>query len=86
MPCGAINDLAEVFADPQVRERGMVHRWQHPLTDAAAAGGQPDQAVGHAGAHRRPPPLLGQHTDEVLRGVLGWSEARIASCSSKEVI
>jgi hypothetical protein len=31
VPCGAINNLAEVFADPQVRERGMVHQWEHPL-------------------------------------------------------
>jgi crotonobetainyl-CoA:carnitine CoA-transferase CaiB-like acyl-CoA transferase len=31
VPCGAINSIGEVFADPQVRERGMVHQWEHPL-------------------------------------------------------
>src|SRR5690606_11352021 len=34
VPCGPINDLAEVFADPHVQHRGMVHTWHHPLADA----------------------------------------------------
>ena len=50
VPCGPINDLAEVFADPQVRERGMTVTVPHPHTDALRTGGQPDEAVGHAGA------------------------------------
>ena len=52
VPCGAINNLAEVFADPQVSERGMVTAWQHPLAAGLAPGGQPDEAERDAGAQR----------------------------------
>jgi crotonobetainyl-CoA:carnitine CoA-transferase CaiB-like acyl-CoA transferase len=41
VPCGAINNLAEVFADPQVRERGMVHQWEHPLAGPLPLVGSP---------------------------------------------
>ena len=50
MPCGPINDLAEVFADPQVQARGMTVEMPHPLAGTVAPGRQPDEAVGDAGA------------------------------------
>jgi crotonobetainyl-CoA:carnitine CoA-transferase CaiB-like acyl-CoA transferase len=86
VPCGAINNLAEVFADPQVRERGMVHEWQHPLAGALNLVGSPIKLSGTPVRSDLPPPLLGQHTQQVLAEVLGWDEERIAALRAQEVI
>lgn len=90
VPCGAINNLAEVFADPQVRQRGMVNDWQHPLRDdlrlvasPIKLGATPVRTPQTGG---RPPPLLGQHTEEVLRNVLNYSEARLTQLKNDKVI
>jgi crotonobetainyl-CoA:carnitine CoA-transferase CaiB-like acyl-CoA transferase len=86
VPCGAINNLAEVFADPQVRERGMVHQWQHPLAGPLDLVGSPLKLSGTPVRTDLPPPLLGQHTQEVLAGVLGWDDERIAQLQAQGVI
>jgi glutaryl-CoA transferase len=69
VPCGPINDLAEVFADPQVRARGMTMRAPHPLDDDLELVASPLRLSATPPVLRRPPPLLGQHTDEVLAEV-----------------
>ena len=66
VPCGPINDLADVFADPQVRERGMTVSLAHPHSDALELVASPMKLSATPVQLRRPPPLLGQHTDEVL--------------------
>jgi len=66
VPCGPINDLAEVFADPQVRARGMTVTMPHPHSDALELVASPMKLSATPVQLRRPPPLLGQHTDEVL--------------------
>ncbi|MBX3599598.1 MAG: CoA transferase [Rubrivivax sp.] len=66
VPCGPINDLADVFADPQVRARGMTVAMAHPHTDALELVASPMKLSATPVQLRRPPPLLGQHTDEVL--------------------
>jgi crotonobetainyl-CoA:carnitine CoA-transferase CaiB-like acyl-CoA transferase len=66
VPCGPINDLNEVFADPQVRHRGMVMDVPHPHTDTLRLVGSPIRLSATPVSLRHPPPLLGQHTDEVL--------------------
>jgi crotonobetainyl-CoA:carnitine CoA-transferase CaiB-like acyl-CoA transferase len=66
VPCGPINDLAEVFADPQVRERNMTTVMTHPLTDRLELVASPLKLSATPVQLRRPPPLLGEHTDEVL--------------------
>ncbi|MBK0391101.1 CaiB/BaiF CoA transferase family protein [Ramlibacter algicola] len=86
VPCGAINSLAEVFADPHVRERGMVTRWEHPLGGEVDLVSSPLKLSATPVRQDLPPPLLGQHTDDVLRGVLGWDAARIGELRQKEVI
>jgi crotonobetainyl-CoA:carnitine CoA-transferase CaiB-like acyl-CoA transferase len=86
VPCGAINNLAEVFADPQVRERGMVHEWQHPLAGSVNLVASPLKLGGTPVRTDLPPPLLGQHTEQVLREVLGLADERIAALRAKEVI
>jgi crotonobetainyl-CoA:carnitine CoA-transferase CaiB-like acyl-CoA transferase len=86
VPCGAINNLAEVFADPQVRERGMVHQWQHPLAGALNLVASPLKLSGTPVRTDIAPPLLGQHTQEVLAEVLGWDAERLAALRAQEVI
>jgi len=69
VPCGPINDLADVFADPQVIAREMTATMAHPHTDALELVASPMKLSATPVQLRRPPPLLGQHTDEVLREV-----------------
>ena len=66
VPCGAINNLAEVFADPQLRAREMALPVAHPLSDALHLVASPMKLSVTPVQLRRAPPLLGQHTDEVL--------------------
>jgi crotonobetainyl-CoA:carnitine CoA-transferase CaiB-like acyl-CoA transferase len=66
VPCGPINDLGEVFADPQVAARGMTVELPHPHADALRLVASPIKLSATPVSARRPPPLLGQHTDEVL--------------------
>jgi crotonobetainyl-CoA:carnitine CoA-transferase CaiB-like acyl-CoA transferase len=86
VPCGAINNLAEVFADPQVRERGMVHAWEHPLAGTVNLVGSPLKLSGTPVRTDRAPPLLGQHTQEVLAEVLGWDADRVDALRAREVL
>jgi crotonobetainyl-CoA:carnitine CoA-transferase CaiB-like acyl-CoA transferase len=86
VPCGAINNIGEVFADPHVRERGMVHAWEHPLAGDLDLVASPIKLGGTPVRTDLPPPLLGQHTEQVLGELLGWDEARIAALRKQEVI
>lgn len=66
VPCGAINNLQEVFDDPQVLAREMIVPMRHPLTDALRLVASPMKLSATPVSYRQAPPLLGQHTDEVL--------------------
>jgi crotonobetainyl-CoA:carnitine CoA-transferase CaiB-like acyl-CoA transferase len=77
VPAGPINNLAEVFADPQVQERAMVTHWEHPSQKDLRLVSSPIKLSETPVQQQRPPPLLGQHTDEVLRDLLGLDEAQI---------
>ena len=90
VPCGAINNLAEVFADPQIDARGMVTHWQHPHQSDLRLVSSPIKlsATPVLSAHSggRPPPLLGQHTGEVLSSVLNYPHARLTELKDNKVI
>ncbi|MCU0762280.1 MAG: CoA transferase [Hydrogenophaga sp.] len=86
VPCGPINNLAEVFADPQVQARGMVHRWQHPMTDALDLVASPIKLSATPVRTDLAPPLLGQHTDEVLQQWIGAPEEQRAAWRAQGVI
>jgi crotonobetainyl-CoA:carnitine CoA-transferase CaiB-like acyl-CoA transferase len=66
IPCGPINNYAEVFADPQVTAREMVVDVEHPVLGAMKALGSPLKLSGTPVNPRRRAPLLGEHTDTVL--------------------
>ena len=85
VPCGPINDLSEVFADPQVQARGMTVAVPHPLTDELRLVASPMKFSKTPVQYRRPPPLLGEHTDEVLRE-LGLTLDEVASLRSSGVV
>ena len=86
VPCGAINNLAEVFADPQVQERGMVHAWAHPLKGDLKLVASPIKLGATPVRTDLPPPLLGQHTDDVLRDLLGYSDEMRQALRKGQVI
>jgi crotonobetainyl-CoA:carnitine CoA-transferase CaiB-like acyl-CoA transferase len=85
VPCGAINDLAEVFADPQVRARGMTVDVPHPLSGTVSLVASPINLDATPVQVRRAPPLLGEHTDEVLRE-FGIATERRAALREQGVI
>ncbi|MEO8152873.1 MAG: CaiB/BaiF CoA-transferase family protein [Rhizobacter sp.] len=85
VPCGAINNLGEVFADPHVQSRGMTVAMPHPLTDALQIVASPMKLSATPVQYRRPPPLLGEHTDAVL-AEMGWSAQEIAALRTAGII
>lgn len=66
VPCGRINDLAAVFADPHLRERGLFVDLPHPTLGSVRAIGSPLHLSDTPPVMRRAAPLLGEHTREVL--------------------
>ena len=86
VPCGAINSLAEVFADPQIEARKMVTEWQHPVKNDLKLVSSPIRMSATPVRTDLPPPLLGQHTDEVLRSVLNYSDAKLSELKSGKII
>lgn len=71
VPCGPINRLDEVFADEHVQARGVRIELPHPVAGKVAMVANPIRLSGSPVTYRRPPPLLGEHTDEVLAEWLG---------------
>ncbi len=86
VPCGAINNLAEVFADPQIKARQMVNNWHHPLQDGLQLVSSPIKLSATPVRTDLPPPLLGQHTEEILRSLLAYSDAKLSDLKSSGVI
>jgi len=86
VPCGAINNLAEVFADPQIAARQMVTHWEHPVKSGLRLVSSPIKLSATPVRADLPPPLLGQHTDEVLRSVLNYPDAKLSELKSNNVI
>jgi crotonobetainyl-CoA:carnitine CoA-transferase CaiB-like acyl-CoA transferase len=85
VPAGPINDLAEVFADPQVNAREMTVRLPHPLAGEVRLVASPMKFSTTPVQYTRPPPLLGQHTDEVLHE-LGLSADEVAALRCTDAI
>ncbi|EES26665.1 CAIB/BAIF family protein [Burkholderia pseudomallei 1106b] len=86
VPCGPINDLAEVFDDEQVRARGMQVDLPHPSGASAKLVRNPIRMSATPPDARSAPPLLGEHTDAVLRDLLGYGDAAIAALRDKRVV
>ena len=86
VPCGPINNMREVFENPQVRHRGMRVEIPHPAGVPCPTVASPMRFSATPVDHSVPPPLLGQHTREVLDSVLGLSTAEIEALAGGGVI
>jgi crotonobetainyl-CoA:carnitine CoA-transferase CaiB-like acyl-CoA transferase len=86
VPCGSVRDVGEVLNDPQLSARDMVQQVNHAALGAISVLGVPIKLSGTPGAVRCAPPTLGQHTDEILRADLGYSEEEIATLREARVV
>lgn len=86
IPSGPVNELPEVFAEPQVQERGMVATVAHPLDPALKLIANPIRFSATPLNRMEAPPLLGQHTDSVLREVLGLGTAELEALKLSKAI
>ena len=86
VPCGRINSVKQAFDDPHTAARRMVETVEHPAIGALKVIGTPFKFSATPTSVRRAPPLLGQHTDEVLRDELGIAAERIAALRAEKVI
>jgi crotonobetainyl-CoA:carnitine CoA-transferase CaiB-like acyl-CoA transferase len=86
IPCGPVNDMQRLFGDPQVLHRRMVAEIPHPTIGALRLTGVPIKYSDTPATIRRPPPLLGEHTDEVLEELLGYGPEAIADLRARGVI
>ncbi len=77
MPAAPINTVDQVVTDPQVLLREMVVDLEHPRLGTLRTLGTPIKAAGMAPFRPLPPPALGEHTEPILRGLLGYAPDRI---------
>jgi crotonobetainyl-CoA:carnitine CoA-transferase CaiB-like acyl-CoA transferase len=84
--CGPINTLADVFADPHVQAREMTLEMQHGSGATVKVIANPVKLSATPPTYRIAPPVLGEHTDEVLSGLLGMSAEEIASLRAKSIL
>jgi crotonobetainyl-CoA:carnitine CoA-transferase CaiB-like acyl-CoA transferase len=86
VPNGPINDLAQVYAEPQVKARGIRVDMDHPVAGRMPTVASPMRFSATPLEYRLPPPLLGEHTGEVLKAILGKSDAEIAALRAEGVL
>lgn len=86
VPCGPVNDLAQVFADPQVLARGLALELPHALGGRVAQVASPIRLSETPVEYRRAPPLLGEHTSQVLQELLGVSGDEVVALREAGVL
>jgi crotonobetainyl-CoA:carnitine CoA-transferase CaiB-like acyl-CoA transferase len=86
IPAAHVNTVDDVFADPQVKARGMIQSVRQPEAGVVSIAGSPVRLGKEVQLTYRPAPRLGEHTDEVLRGWLGLSESTIHDLRGEGVV
>jgi crotonobetainyl-CoA:carnitine CoA-transferase CaiB-like acyl-CoA transferase len=86
VPCGPVNDFAQVFADPHVRSRGMEIKVDHPFEHALSLIRNPIIFSGTPVKDYRAPPLLGENTREVLASKLGYDDTKVKALKKQGII
>jgi CoA:oxalate CoA-transferase len=84
LPCAPINTVKDIVNDPQIKARNMIVELEHPVAGHLKMAGVPVKMSLTPGAVERPAPMLGQHTAELLKEILGWDEAETAKFFAKE--
>jgi len=85
IPCGPINEVDEILNDPQIQARGMIVELQHPVVGPVRSLGNPVHLGDTPVSYRLAPPMLGQHTVEVLAD-LGFGQAEIEQLRAEGAI
>ncbi len=86
IPCGPLYALDQTFSDPQTVSRQMRVEMDHALAGRVPLVGSPFKMSETPVEYRMPPPLLGEHTDEVLQDVLGLDQDAIGALRSERII
>ena len=86
VPCGPINSVERVFEDPQVQSRGMRVEMDHPLGGVVPLVANPIRLSATPVAYRHAPPVLGQHTDEVLQSWLGIDSSELVALRARRAV
>lgn len=86
LPCGRINSVPEVFDHPQTQARQMILESEHASAGTLKLVGFPYKLSNTPAKVKNPPPMLGEHTDEVLKSLLNYSSAELKSLRDKKVI
>jgi len=86
LPCGRINSVPEVFAHPQAQARDMILETDHASAGTVKLPGFPYKFSGTPAEIQKPPPMLGQHTEEVLTSLLGYSSAGVEELKERGAV
>jgi crotonobetainyl-CoA:carnitine CoA-transferase CaiB-like acyl-CoA transferase len=88
VPCSPVNNIEQVFEDPHVKYRGMRIEMDHPTAGSGKVPliGNPVKMSSTPPQYRLAPPTLGQHSDEVLRELLGFDEKQIQKLKNEKTI
>jgi formyl-CoA transferase len=86
IPCAPVNTIDRVFADPQTAAREMLIDVPHPTIGSLKMAGTPLKLASLAPAPRQPPPLLGEHTDQILADMLNFSADKLRQLHASGVI
>jgi CoA:oxalate CoA-transferase len=86
VPCAPVQTVDQVFKAPQVLHREMMVEVEHPTAGTIPMAGIPVKFSATPASVRLPPPLLGQHTEEVLESWLGMNDKEISELKRKTVV
>src|ERR1700741_4880589 len=86
VPCGPVNDFAQVFSDPHVRSRGMEVKVDHPFNHSLSLIRNALTFSGTPVKEYRYPPKLGEHTKDILSSKLGYDETKLAGLKERGII
>jgi CoA:oxalate CoA-transferase len=86
VPCAPIATVDEVVANPHLQQRQMILRADHPDFDGLIVPGSPLKTTGSNGVPNTRAPALGEHTDDVLKRLLGYDSAQIAELRAKQIV
>jgi len=87
VPCGPVNTMDKVFEDPQIQSRNMKIEMKHPLSpDPVNLVGSPIKLSETPASYDLPPPICGQHTEEILKNLLDFNDADVAELLNKEIV